>query len=164
MSWRTGRSTRADSERGAGAGGPFELSRRPETIEETAELAAARGGLATAVRVDDTSEAEVVALLSRIERESGRLDILVNDVWGGDELTEWGKPLWELSADKGYTLVERVLRTHFNTSRHALPLFLLRARTGLVVEVTDGDFLGYRGNAFYDIAKVVPLGGFPPWG
>ena len=154
--WCTGRSTRADPGRGHGGKNPFELGRRPETIEETADLVAARGGSATAVRVDHTSEAEVAELVARIERESVRLDVLVNDVWGGDEHTEWGKPLWELSGDKGSSLVDRVLRTHFNTSRHALPL-LLRAPRGLVVEITDGDFLGYRGNVFYDLAKVVPL-------
>ncbi|HVJ14739.1 MAG TPA: SDR family oxidoreductase [Polyangiaceae bacterium] len=152
----TGRSTKTDAGRGSGQGGPFELARRPETIEETAELARLRGGRATAVRVDHNDEAQVEALIRRIDSEHGQLDILVNDVWGGDELSEWGRPLWELSPDKGYTLVDRVLRTHFNTSRHALPL-ILKGGGGLVVEVTDGDFQGYRGTVFYDLAKIIPL-------
>jgi NAD(P)-dependent dehydrogenase (short-subunit alcohol dehydrogenase family) len=152
----TGRSTRADADRGRQKGGPFELARRPETIEETAELAAARGGKAIAVRADHTDPAQVEALVARIKAEQGRLDVLVNDVWGGDEHTEWGKPLWELDAAKGFSLLDRVLRTHFLTSRAAVPL-MLEGSGGLVVEVTDGDFLGYRGNLFYDLAKLAPM-------
>lgn len=154
--WCTGRSTRADTGRGAGRGAPFELARRPETIEETAELVGARGGTGIAARVDHTDPAQVAALIARIEAEHGRLDVLVNDVWGGDELVEWGRPYWELAADRGFAMVDRVLRSHFLTARAALPLMLARGG-GLVVEITDGDFLGYRGNLFYDLAKQVPI-------
>src|SRR5690606_3928451 len=140
--WCTGRSSRSDSACGAGKGQPFELALRPETIEETAELARARGGTATAVRVDHTDESQGADLVARIRREHGRLDVLVNDIWGGDEHTEWGRPFWELTASRGFELVDRVLRTHFITSRLALPL-MLEHGTGLVVEVTDGDFFGY---------------------
>lgn len=154
--WCTGRSTRADEGRGNGKGDPFDLARRPETIEETAELAAARGGVAHALRVDHTDEAQVTQLMARIQQEHGRLDILVNDVWGGDGLGEWGLPLWQLSAQKGFALLNRVVHSHFLTSRHALPLMLAH-NSGLVVEVTDGDFLGYRGSLFYDLAKIVPM-------
>jgi NAD(P)-dependent dehydrogenase (short-subunit alcohol dehydrogenase family) len=154
--WCTGRSTRADAGRGAGTGAPFDLSRRPETIEETAELAAARGGAAIAVKVDHTDAASVMDLRTRIEKDSGRLDVLVNDVWGGDAQTEWGKALWELAPSQGLDVVTRVLGSHFVTTHHLLPLMLQRG-AGLVVEITDGDFLGYRGNAFYDIAKIVPI-------
>src|SRR5829696_1342759 len=153
----TGRSSRADAaDRVPGGGSPFELSRRPETIEETAELVASRGGRGIAVRADHTDEAQVEALIARIASEQGRLDVLVNDIWGGDHLTEWGKPFWEQTPAKGLEMVDRVLRTHVITSRHAVPL-MLKNRTGLVVEVTDGDFLGYRGNHFYDMAKMVPI-------
>src|SRR5260370_36204021 len=62
---------------------------RPETIEQTAELIAAEGGSAVAVRVDHTLEAEVEALAARIKADEGRIDILVNDIWGGDELEDW---------------------------------------------------------------------------
>jgi NAD(P)-dependent dehydrogenase (short-subunit alcohol dehydrogenase family) len=153
----TGRSSRTGGPPPAsGGGGPFDLSRRPETIEETAELIAARGGEGIAVRVDHTDEAQVEALIARIASDHGRLDVLVNDIWGGDHLTEWGKPFWEQTPAKGLEMVERVLRTHVITSRHAVPL-MLKNRVGLVVEVTDGDFLGYRGNHFYDMAKLVPI-------
>lgn len=154
--WCTGRSTRADAGRAAGQGDPFDLTRRPETIEETGELAQSRGGAAIALRVDHTDEAQVVQLIARIQQEHGRLDILVNDIWGGDGLGEWGVPFWQLSAQKGFALLDRVLHSHFLTSRHALPL-MLRGGSGLVVEVTDGDFLGYRGSLFYDLAKLVPI-------
>jgi NAD(P)-dependent dehydrogenase (short-subunit alcohol dehydrogenase family) len=153
----TGRSTRAEAgSRGRGRGAPFDLAHRPETIEETAELVTARGGRGIAVRVDHTDEAQVQALVARVREEQGRLDVLVNDVWGGDALAQWGKPPWELSLPPGFEMVERVLRTHVVTSRHALPLLLDRG-AGLVVEVTDGDTLGYRLELFYDLAKLVPI-------
>ncbi len=142
--WCSGRSVRGQLMSGAN---------RPETIDETAELIRARGGRAIAVRSDHTVEADVSALCERIERESGRLDILVNDVWGGDALIEWGKPFWETTAEHARTLLERSIFSHLVTSRHALPL-LLRSGRGLLVEITDGDFFGYRGNVLYDLVKM----------
>ncbi len=125
---------------------------RPETIEETAELVTAAGGRGIAVRTDHTVEAEVERLFVRVRAEEGRLDVLVNDVWGGDALTEWVKPFWELSTVRGLELLERAVHSHIITSRHGVPLMVER-NAGLVVEVTDGDTLGYRGNLFYDLAK-----------
>jgi NAD(P)-dependent dehydrogenase (short-subunit alcohol dehydrogenase family) len=126
---------------------------RPETIEETAERVTAAGGAGIAVRVDHTDEAEAKALFERVAAEQGRLDVLVNDVWGGDELTEWGTPLWQLDLAKGRTLLERALWSHIVTARYGLPLMIARNR-GLIVEITDGDFVGYRGAFFYDLAKL----------
>ncbi|MDE0356533.1 MAG: SDR family oxidoreductase [Gammaproteobacteria bacterium] len=125
---------------------------RPETLEETAELVTAEGGRGIAVRADHTIESEVERLFARIRAEAGRLDILVNDIWGGDALTEWGTPFWELSSAKGLELLERAVHTHIITSRHGVPAMVERD-TGLIVEVTDGDTFGYRGNLFYDLAK-----------
>lgn len=166
----TGRSTRAGKAAADGAGkgpregvgaagetggpGPaFVLARRPETIEETAERVDARGGRGIPVRVDHTSEAEVKALFERVRAEAGRLDILINDVWGGDELTEWGKPFWELSMEMGLRMQERAVHSHILTARYGAPL-LIGAGAGLLVEVTDGDSPRYRGNLFYDLAKA----------
>jgi len=148
----TGRSSRESSAARRAGGAPFDLAQRPETIEETAELVQATGGSATAVRVDHTKQSEVEALVGRIEREHGRLEILVNDIWGGDELTEWEKPFWQADADKGFLMLERAVNTHIITSRHAVPL-MLRKPGGLIVEITDGAGMYYRGNAFYDLAK-----------
>ena len=125
---------------------------RPETIEETAELVAAEGGRGIPVRVDHTVESEVERFFARVRAEQGRLDVLVNDVWGGDALTEWGSPFWELSVAKGAELLERAVHSHVITSRHGAPLMVDRD-AGLIVEVTDGDTLGYRGNLFFDLAK-----------
>ena len=125
---------------------------RAETIEETAERVTAEGGRGIAVRVDHTVEEEVEALFARVRSDAGRLDVLVNDIWGGDPLTEWGTPFWELSISRGQTLLERAVHTHIVTSRHGAPLMVER-NSGLIVEVTDGDTLGYRGNLFYDLAK-----------
>lgn len=150
----TGRSSRAagPAKRGAGLG-PFVLAGRPETIEETAERVEAWGGRGLPVRVDHTSEREVAALFDGVRREQGRLDILVNDVWGGDELTEWGKPFWELSMEKGLLMQSRAVHSHILTARYGAPL-LIEVGSGLVVEITDGDSAGYRGNLFYDLAKA----------
>ena len=125
---------------------------RTETIEETAELVTAEGGQGVAVRTDHTVEADVEQLFARVRREAGRLDVLVNDIWGGDALTEWGAPFWELSTAQGLQLLERAVHTHIITSRHGAPLMVER-NAGLIVEVTDGDTFGYRGNLFYDLAK-----------
>src|SRR5262245_58080494 len=88
----TGRSTGALTAQANGATGPFDLEYRRETIEETAEMVETYGGVGIPVRTDHTVETEVQALFQRVREEQGRLDILVNDVWGGDALTEWGKP------------------------------------------------------------------------
>ena len=125
---------------------------RTETIEETAALVTAEGGCGIAARTDHTVESEVARLFQRVHAEQGRLDVVVNDVWGGDELSEWGLPFWELSTAKGLEMLERAVHSHIITSRHGAPLMIER-NAGLIVEVTDGDTLGYRGNLFYDLAK-----------
>jgi hypothetical protein len=68
---------------------------------------------------------------------------------------ELGSVYWQLGADKGFAMVERVLKTHFITSRAVVPLMVEQA-SGLVIEITDGHFQGHRGNVFYDLAKVIP--------
>ena len=125
---------------------------RPETIEETAEMVTARGGRGVHVQVDHTKPDEVLALFKRIADEQGHLDVLVNDVWGGDSLTAWGEPFWEHSLEDGLVMLERAITSHIITSRFGVPLML--DRQGLVVEITDGDHYGYRGNLFYDLVKT----------
>jgi NAD(P)-dependent dehydrogenase (short-subunit alcohol dehydrogenase family) len=149
----TGRSTREQLvARQSKKDAPFDLAHRPETIEETAEMVTARGGVGIPVQGDHTIEEQVQALYDRVKKEQGRLHLLVNDVWGGDELTEWGKPFWELSLDKGLLMLQRAVHSHIITSRHGAPL-LLETGQGLIVEITDGDFFGYRGNLLYDLGK-----------
>ncbi|MFD4914889.1 SDR family oxidoreductase [Streptomyces virginiae] len=126
---------------------------RPETIKETAETITAAGGLGIPVRTDHSDPEQVQALVARIATEQdGRLDILVNSVWGGDALTDWEHPLWEQDLDQGLRLMRRAVETHVITSRYALPLMVARG-SGLVVEVTDGNTARYRGSFFYDMAK-----------
>ena len=139
----TGRTTRA-------ARSPMN---RPETIEDTADLVTQAGGTGIAVRVDHAEPAEVAALVERIAAEQdGRLDVLVNDVWGGDPLTEW-TPFWRHSLEDGLKLLHQAVDTHVITSHHAVPLMIARG-SGLVVEVTDGVTDDYRGSLFYDLAKA----------
>ncbi|WP_019633378.1 SDR family oxidoreductase [Actinomadura atramentaria] len=130
---------------------------RSETIEETAERVTAAGGTGVAVPTDHLDPDAVSALVARIRSEHGRLDVLVNDIWGGDSLFEFDKPLWEQPLEDGLRLLRLAVDTHLITSHRALPL-LLENPGGLVVEVTDGtaEFNAkYRKECgpFFDIAK-----------
>jgi NAD(P)-dependent dehydrogenase (short-subunit alcohol dehydrogenase family) len=143
----TGRSTRS---------GRSEYD-RPETIEETAELVDAAGGTGIAVEVDHLEPAQVEGLVQRIDAEQGRLDVLVNDIWGGEQLAEWNTPVWEHDLDGGLRMLRLAIDTHLITSHFALSL-LIRRPGGLVVEMTDGTLdynaLNYRLSTFYDLAKT----------
>jgi NAD(P)-dependent dehydrogenase (short-subunit alcohol dehydrogenase family) len=129
---------------------------RPETIEDTAELVTKAGGHGIAVRCDHMDPSDVDALVAQIEREQdGRLDVLVDDTWGGDQWIEW-KPIWEHDLDNGLRAVRNGLETHLITLNKVLPL-LVRRGSGLVIEVTDGDDMfndRYRGSMFYDLIKT----------
>ena len=133
---------------------------RPETIEETAELVSAAGGAGIAVAVDHLEAGEVRALVERIDAERGRLDVLVNDIWGGELLFEWNTPVWEHDLENGLRILRLAIDTHLITSHFALPL-LIREPGGLVVEMTDGtreyNAERYRVSAFYDLAKTAVI-------
>jgi len=130
---------------------------RPETIEETAELVTGAGGRGIAVQVDHLVADDVRTLVDRIRAEQGRLDVLVNDLWGGEKLFEWNKPVWEHNLENGLRLLRLGIHTHLITAHHALPL-LIERQGGLLVEVGDGtaDYNAdhYRLSPFYDLAKV----------
>jgi NAD(P)-dependent dehydrogenase (short-subunit alcohol dehydrogenase family) len=130
---------------------------RPETIEETAALVEAVGGRAVAVQVDHLVPEQVQALVARIRAKQGRLDILVNDIWGGEQLFEWDKAVWEHDLANGLRLLRLAIDTHLITAHHALPLLIERPG-GLLVEVTDGtaeyNATRYRLSPFYDLAKT----------
>jgi NAD(P)-dependent dehydrogenase (short-subunit alcohol dehydrogenase family) len=134
-----------------------EYGRQSETIEETAELVTAAGGEGIAVPTDHLVSDEVRDLVERIRVEQGRLDILVNDVWGGEQLFEWNKSVWEHNLDNGLRLLRLGVDTHLITAHHALPL-MIEHSGGLLVEVTDGtaeyNADHYRLSPFYDLAKV----------
>jgi NAD(P)-dependent dehydrogenase (short-subunit alcohol dehydrogenase family) len=133
---------------------------RAETIEETAELVTAAGGTGIAVAVDHLQAEQVQALVRRIDEEQGGLDVLVNDIWGGEKLAEWDTPLWEHDLQGGLRMLRLAIDTHLITSHFALPL-LIRRPGGLVVEMTDGtqeyNAVNYRLSAFYDLAKTSVL-------
>jgi NAD(P)-dependent dehydrogenase (short-subunit alcohol dehydrogenase family) len=130
---------------------------RPETIEETAELVDAAGGEGIAVEVDHLQPTQVEALVRRIDAERGRLDVLVNDIWGGEKLAQWNTPVWEHDLDAGLRMLRLAIDTHLITSHFALAL-LIRRPGGLVVEMTDGtreyNAEHYRLSTFYDLAKT----------
>ena len=130
---------------------------RAETIEETAELVTGAGGRGIAVPTDHLEPEQVRSLVQRIDSEQGRLDVLVNDVWGAEHLFEFDSPVWEHDLANGLRLLRLALDTHLITLHHALPL-LNRHPGGLHVEVTDGtagyNAAHYRNSAFYDLAKT----------
>jgi NAD(P)-dependent dehydrogenase (short-subunit alcohol dehydrogenase family) len=126
---------------------------RPETIEETAELVTSAGGHGIAVQVDHTEPAQVKKLVASIKRQHKGLDILVNDIWGGDVLTEFGKTFWKVNLDNGLQMLKQAVHSHIITSHYAVPLMLGRS-DGIIFEITDGDFFSYRGSLFYDLVKI----------
>jgi NAD(P)-dependent dehydrogenase (short-subunit alcohol dehydrogenase family) len=150
----TGRSSRVS--------GPSEIG-RPETIEETGDLIRAAGGTGSAVVVDHEDVASVAALVAAIERDHGRLDVLVNDIFGGERYAEWEKPLWEHDWAGGLRMLQMGVHTHLITCRAAIPLMLrtasVRGTHGLVVEMTDGTSEAnaeFRRNVgfYYDLVKA----------
>ena len=151
--YATGRSSRVD--------GPSEIE-RPETIEDTGDRMAAAGGDGVALRVDHLDPAQVESLVSRIRDEHGRLDVLVNDIFGGDRYAQFGKKIWEHDLPGGLRMLRMGIDTHAITSHYALSLLIERPG-GLVIEMTDGTFAyntRYRGGSehfgvgmYYDLVK-----------
>jgi NAD(P)-dependent dehydrogenase (short-subunit alcohol dehydrogenase family) len=139
----TGRSVR-------GSASPYN---RPETIEETAEKITAAGGAAFALRVDHTVETEVEALFARIEREQGRLDVLVNSIAGEDPLMGDWASFWSANLANSEAIFRQALLSHIVTAKHAAAS-MIRKRRGLIVEVTEGDTLIAGGNILAQIVKV----------
>ncbi|RHX95594.1 short-chain dehydrogenase [Leptospira yasudae] len=125
---------------------------RKETIEETAEIINGSGGKAIWVRTDHTKPEEVKSLIEKIDREQGKLDILINDVWGGDPYIQWEKKFWEHSLENGLKVQRTCLDSHLITNFFAAPL-MIRNASGLVVEITDGTDYRYRGNVYYTLVK-----------
>ncbi|WP_199552969.1 SDR family oxidoreductase [Streptomyces sp. N35] len=138
-----------------------EVGRADETIEGTADLVTEAGGKGIAVPTDHLDPGQVRALVERIDQEQGRLDILVNDVWGGNYLLDFDTKMWDVDLERGLRMLDLGVRTHLITSNIALPL-LVRNPGGLVIEVTDGtaeankDLMPAR-NLYYDLAKNAPI-------
>ena len=152
--YATGRSSRVS--------GRSEID-RPETIEDTADLIRASGGAGAALVVDHEDPEAVAGLVAAVERERGRLDVLVNDIFGGDRYMQWDKPLWEHDWAGGLRMLQMGVHTHLITSRAAIPLMLRTATAhgtrGLVVEMTDGTAQAnaeFRRNVgfYYDLVKA----------
>lgn len=146
----TGRSTRAHAA----------TPDRKENIEDTADMVTARGGVGIAVQTDHRQPEQVRALIERIRKEQGRLDILVNDIWGGDAWLDWWFKItrfWEIPLDKGFAVIETAVNTHIITAHYAIPLMLDTRGGGLIVEITDGDGYYFRGQFYYDYVKTTVI-------
>ena len=135
---------------GRSVAGKPAMKNRPETIHQTAGIVTASGGKGIAVQVDHTQSDQVAKLFEQV----GQFDILINDIWGSEDLVDWGKKLWDIDIANGMTMIDRAIKTHIITSHHGLP----RLRYGgLVVEITDGDSYFYRGNFMYDLVKTAVI-------
>ncbi len=158
----TGRSTRANRlpRSRSKKTSPFDYWRRPETVEETAEMVTARGGKGFAAVLDHTDTKAVEKLIARIRKEQGRLHIVVNDI---SEIIpqDLGKTFWQLNLENGFANLRNALHTHIITNHYAAPLLLETAKkskhTGLIVEIGDGDSYTYRGHLFYDLVKTTVI-------
>lgn len=134
---------------------------RAETIEETADLVTRLGGTGIAVVVDHLESDQVKTLAEQIRHDHGHIDVLINDIWGGEVLkggpAEWNTPIWEHDLDNGLRILRLAIETHLVTSHHLLPL-LIDQPGGLLVEVTDGtanyNASRYRISVYYDLAKI----------
>lgn len=135
---------------GRSVAGKPAMKNRPETIHQTADLVTARGGNGIAVQVDHTQPEQVARLFDQV----GDFDILINDIWGCEDLVDWGKKLWDVDIAAALTIVDRALKTHIITSHYGLPRL---RQGGLVVEITDGDSYFYRGNFLYDFVKTAVI-------
>ena len=126
---------------------------RPETIDETVALIEQAGGRAVAIRVDHTCEDEVSRLAARVRADAGRLDVLVNSIWGADPMIDWARRFWEIDLSRIRAYLDQTVASHVITNRHLAPL-MVEANRGLIIEVTDGHFAGYRGHVLYDLVKA----------
>ena len=171
----TGRSTRtakrpsaACQQKGAPGAGkgrgkmwPAEYyAKRPETIEETAEMVTARGGRGIRVAVDHLEMEQVAKLVSQIRKEQGKLNILVNDISESAEY-RFGETFWNIDLARGFAMFQNAIYTHVITSRFAAPLMIETAKesgtTGLIVEIGDGDSYVYRGHLIFDMIKTTVI-------
>lgn len=147
----TGRTTREHTS---------EVGRGTETIEQTAELVTDAGGEGIAVVTDHLAVDQVRELVARIDAERGRLDILVNSLWGGDHLWDFGQKFWEADLENGLRMLRLGIDAHLITSSVAVPL-LIRRPGGLLIEMTDGteEYNGtrFREQVYYDLVKYAPI-------
>ena len=130
---------------------------RPETIDETAEMITAAGGTAIPVRVDHTVESEVEGLFGRIDREHGRLDVLVNSIAGEEPMMAMFNSFWKTNLANAEAILRQALLSHIITAKHAVPL-MIRRRRGLIVEVTENDILSAGGNPLSQSVKLALKG------
>lgn len=133
-----------------------ELSALPGNIDETAEEVKTLGGRGIAARCDHTLDGDVAGLFARVQRDEGRLDLLVNNAWGGHEhfTGVFDAPFWEHPMQQWDAMFDRGVRNHLLASRYAAPIMVQQAR-GLIVTTTFWDRDRYmRGNLFYDLAKA----------
>jgi NAD(P)-dependent dehydrogenase (short-subunit alcohol dehydrogenase family) len=153
----TGRSTRGQPAQGYGQILKLSgLAAVPGSIDETAEEVTRNGGRGIAIRCDHSKEDEVAELFARVHREQGRLDLLVNNAWGGHESFDgvFDAPFWEQPLAHWDTMFDRGVRNHLLASRYAAPI-MVKQNSGLIVTTTFWDRDRYlRGNLYYDLAKA----------
>lgn len=125
------------------------------TIEETAAAVSQAGGVGISVHCDHTVDAQVEALFRRIQSEHGRLDLLVNNVWGGYEAIDagWMKPFWQQPLIRWDKMFTAGVRAHFTASHFGVPL-MLPQKKGLIVNISYWAGETYHANVPYGVSKA----------
>jgi NAD(P)-dependent dehydrogenase (short-subunit alcohol dehydrogenase family) len=144
------------------------------TIEDTADEVTERGGQGVAVRCDHAVDRDVEALFARVRAEQGRLDLLVNNVWGGYEGQTMGLPqvpFWEQPRAQWESMFVAGVRAHMVASQLAAPLMIksvggksklnepssnrsLKGRgIGLIISTVGWAYDEYLRNLCYDVSK-----------
>ncbi|MEK4059422.1 MULTISPECIES: SDR family NAD(P)-dependent oxidoreductase [Paenibacillus] len=128
--------------------------RRKGTIDSVLDEIKAVGGQGEAIRCDHTRDSETEEVIRRIASEQGRLDILVNNVWGGNELSIESKPFWELPLEHWSHMFDAGVRAQLMTNYYAIPLMRSNRQSGgIIIHTTYWDHYKYIDNFYYDLAK-----------
>ena len=126
----------------------------PGTVGETAAQIDDLGGHGIAIACDHHDDAQVKAVFERVEKEHGRLDVLVNNVYSAPDLVPWlGKKFWELPIEAWDQVIDIGTRSHYVASVFGAPLMLAN-RSGLIVNVSSSGAVSYGHNVVYGVGKA----------
>jgi NAD(P)-dependent dehydrogenase (short-subunit alcohol dehydrogenase family) len=129
----------------------------PGTIHDTAREVSARGGVGVPVRCDHSKDADIRRLMARVRREQGRVDILVNNAFGGEDgrkpiISYDEVPFWEHDFDEWwYRMFTAYLRATMATTFYAIPIL---RRGGLIVNTLWWNRGRYLWDLFFDLASA----------
>jgi len=135
-------------------GRSVEPGRLPGTVSATAEEIDRLGGSGIAVACDHRDDEAVAALFERVQSESGRLDVLVNNVYSAPDSARWlGRPFWKVPVEGWDQAFDIGVRSHYAAAVQAAPL-LLESDRGLIAQISSPGAVHYMHNVVYGVAKT----------